>query len=75
VVTPDDVADGVIGAVRDGRFEVWVPASQRVSAKLSAVLPRRAREAIMRALGVHRIGGEVDAAARRGYHERVFGPR
>jgi len=32
VVTPDDVASAVIDAVSNDRFEVWVPASQAVSA-------------------------------------------
>jgi short-subunit dehydrogenase len=73
VVTPDDVADAVIGAVQNDRFEVWVPASQGISAKLGLLLPRRARERVLRGLGVHRIGGDVDAAARQAYHERMFG--
>lgn len=75
VVTPDDVAGAVIRAVREDRFEVWVPASQGISAKLGLLLPRRVREAVLRTLGVDRIGGAVDAAARRAYHERMFGPR
>jgi NAD(P)-dependent dehydrogenase (short-subunit alcohol dehydrogenase family) len=74
LVSPDDVAAAVLTAVREGRFEVWVPASQGVSAKFGALLPRRAREAAYRALGVVRIGGEADLAARRAYHERMFGP-
>src|SRR4051794_18747495 len=40
VVTPDDVAAAVVRAVREDRFEVWVPASQGVSAKLGLLLPR-----------------------------------
>jgi short-subunit dehydrogenase len=75
VVAPDDVAAAVIDAVRRDRFEVWVPASQGVSAKLGAVLPRCAREAVMRAIDVGRIGGDLDAQARRSYHERMFGRR
>ena len=73
VITPDDVASAVLDAVRRGRFEVWVPSSQAVTYKLSAVLPRRARERILRALGIGRIAGEMDASARRSYHERMFG--
>jgi NAD(P)-dependent dehydrogenase (short-subunit alcohol dehydrogenase family) len=73
VVSPDDVAAAVLAAVRDGRFEVWVPSSQGVSAKFSALLPRRAREAAFRALGVVRIGGDADLAVRRNYHQRMFG--
>ena len=54
-------------AVRRNRFEVWVPASQAVSARLGLLLPRRAREALLRALGVGRIAGKVDSEARQRY--------
>jgi short-subunit dehydrogenase len=73
VITPDEVATAVIDALRQRRFEVWVPRSQAASAKLAAILPRPAREALMRILGVTRIAGECDRAARTSYHQRAFG--
>jgi short-subunit dehydrogenase len=73
VVTPDQVATAVLDALRRPRFEVWVPRSQGVSAKLGQVLPRAAREAVLRAIGVTRIAGDTDAEARRDYHRRAFG--
>ncbi|TMM04232.1 MAG: SDR family oxidoreductase [Actinobacteria bacterium] len=73
VVSPDDVAEAVLDAVRRNKFEVWVPASQAVSVKLGNLLPRRARESLMRFLGLGRIAGEADPVARRDYHERMFG--
>jgi NAD(P)-dependent dehydrogenase (short-subunit alcohol dehydrogenase family) len=73
VVTPDDVASAVLSAIRRDRFEVWVPSSQAITSKLATVLPRRARESVLRAIGIGRIAGEVDANARRGYHDRTFG--
>ncbi len=73
VVTPDDVAAAVLDAVRRKRFEVWVPRSQAASAKLAALLPRAAREMLLRALGVTRIAGDADSNARRAYHRRAFG--
>jgi NAD(P)-dependent dehydrogenase (short-subunit alcohol dehydrogenase family) len=75
VVTPDEVASAVVGAVRRDRFEVWVPSSQAITFKLGSVLPRAAREAILRAAGLGRIAGEADQSVRRGYHERMFGRR
>ena len=72
-VTPDDVAAAVLDAVRRDRFEVWVPRSQAIAFKLGNVLPRAAREGILRATGLGRITGETDQHARRGYHERMFG--
>jgi NAD(P)-dependent dehydrogenase (short-subunit alcohol dehydrogenase family) len=73
VITSDDVAAAVIHAVRTGRFEVWVPRGQAVTAKLGDVLPRRAREVVLRRLGVDRIATETDRQARRAYHQRMFG--
>lgn len=73
VVTPDEVAAAVLDAIHRRRFEVWVPRSQGISARLGLALPRPVRDAILRALGVTRIAGAADAAARRDYHRRAFG--
>jgi short-subunit dehydrogenase len=73
VVTPDAVAAAVLDAVQHERFEVWVPRSQGAAAKLAAILPRSVREALMRVVGVQRIAGDTDQAARQGYHQRAFG--
>jgi NAD(P)-dependent dehydrogenase (short-subunit alcohol dehydrogenase family) len=72
-VSPDDVAAALVDAVRRGRFEVWVPRSQGVTAKLGAALPRPMRELVLRAIGVGRIAGDSDPDARRDYHRRAFG--
>jgi short-subunit dehydrogenase len=72
VIEPEDVAEAVIGAIRRNRFEVWVPSSQGVTAKFGAILPRRAREAVLRAVGVGKVAGDVDPEARRDYHRRAF---
>jgi NAD(P)-dependent dehydrogenase (short-subunit alcohol dehydrogenase family) len=71
-ISADDVAAAVMGALNSKRFEVWVPRSQAASAKLGAILPRAAREAIYRALGLTKIAGDTDASARRAYHDRAF---
>jgi short-subunit dehydrogenase len=71
-ITPEQVAAAVLDAVRTGRFEVWVPRSQGATAKLGLLLPRPAREAVLRAIGVGRIAGAGDPAARRDYHRRAF---
>ena len=73
LITADDVADAVVGAIRRPRFEVWVPRSQGVSAKLAAILPRAVRDVLYRALGVTRIAGDTDQERRREYHRRAFG--
>ena len=73
IITPEDVAAAVLDAITRQRFEVWVPRSQGVTAKLSAILPRRAREAALRLLGVTKIAGAYDPSARASYHQRAFG--
>ena len=75
VITAEDVAGAVLDALLRGRFEVWVPRSQGATAKLATILPRSAREALMRILGVTRVAGAYDPAARERYHERAFGRR
>lgn len=72
-ITADDVALAILDAVQHNRFEVWVPRSQGATAKLGSILPRRMREAIMRAIGVDKIAGDTDMEARREYHDRMFG--
>jgi short-subunit dehydrogenase len=72
-ITPEDVAEATLDAIRRKKFEVWVPRSQAASMKLGAILPRSARELIMRAMGVTRIAGDTNADARRDYHRRAFG--
>jgi NAD(P)-dependent dehydrogenase (short-subunit alcohol dehydrogenase family) len=73
LISADDVAEAVVDAVRHRRFEVWVPRSQGTSARLGLLLPRPARDVVLRVMGVTRIGGDVDPVARREYHERAFG--
>jgi NAD(P)-dependent dehydrogenase (short-subunit alcohol dehydrogenase family) len=75
LVTPDDVAQAVVDAVRQDKFEVWVPASQAIGVKLGNLLPRPLRERVMRVLGVGRIAGDADLTARHEYHERMFTDR
>ena len=73
VITPEDVADAVLDALRHRRFEVWVPRSQGTSARLGNLLPRPARDLVLRAVGVTQIAGGADPEARRDYHRRAFG--
>jgi short-subunit dehydrogenase len=71
-VTPEQVADAILDAVRRNRFEVWVPRSQAAGVKLGAILPRRAREAVLLAMGIARLAEETDTERRSDYHRRMF---
>jgi NAD(P)-dependent dehydrogenase (short-subunit alcohol dehydrogenase family) len=72
-VSPEEVADAILDAVRHNRFEVWVPRSQAAGVKLAAILPRRAREAVLLAMGIARLAEEGDSGQRSDYHRRMFG--
>jgi short-subunit dehydrogenase len=72
-VAPEAVADAILDAVRRNRFEVWVPRSQAAGVKLAAILPRRAREAVLLAMGIARLAEEADSGQRSDYHRRMFG--
>jgi NADP-dependent 3-hydroxy acid dehydrogenase YdfG len=70
-VTPEDVAAAVVATLRRPRFEVHVPAAAGRMHALSQMLPRRVREALMRAMRTDRVLTQIDHAARRAYEERV----
>jgi short-subunit dehydrogenase len=70
-VRPEDVAQGVVRALRTGRVDVFVPRIARIARVLPVVLPRRVLERIGRALGVDRVFASVDARARAAYLERL----
>lgn len=70
-VRPEDVAAAIVGVVRRPRPEVWVPRALGRQAHLSALLPRRAREAASRMLGADRFLLAHDHAARAAYEARA----
>jgi NAD(P)-dependent dehydrogenase (short-subunit alcohol dehydrogenase family) len=70
-VEPEDVAKEIVDALELGRVDVYVPRELRASVVLGTLLPRRAREALARFMGVTEVMTEVDPAARRAYEERI----
>ena len=69
--TVDDVADAVIDALKLGRFDVYVPKSIGPTWAAMNLLPRRAREAIGRAMGIDRALTRADRGARAAYEARA----
>jgi NAD(P)-dependent dehydrogenase (short-subunit alcohol dehydrogenase family) len=69
---PEEIATAIVDAVRNDRFEVFVPRRLGPISKLMTVLPRTPRELIVRALGLDRMLLEVDESARRAYNERIM---
>jgi NAD(P)-dependent dehydrogenase (short-subunit alcohol dehydrogenase family) len=70
-VEPEDVAAQIVDALELAKVDVYVPRELRASVILGTLLPRRAREAVGRFMGVTEIMTEVDPAARRAYEERI----
>lgn len=70
-VEPEDVAKEIVDALELGKVDVYVPRELRLSVVLGTLLPRRAREAVARFMGVTEVMTEVDPVARRAYEERI----
>ncbi|HEU4706715.1 MAG TPA: SDR family oxidoreductase [Solirubrobacterales bacterium] len=70
-VEAEDVADQIVDALETAKVDVYVPRQLRASVVLGMLLPRGAREAVGRFMGVTEIMTEVDPTARRAYEERI----
>ena len=73
VLEPDAVAHAIVGAIERPRFDVYVPRAYAGLFALSALLPRRARDAFLRAAGVGRNTAGTTAEERAAYEHRVAG--
>ena len=70
-VTPEEVAAEVVSAVRHGRYDVVVPRTAGRLLWLGSVLPRPAREAVIRALKADQVALTADRSARSAYEARA----
>ena len=68
---PEEVADGVLAALRNGTVDVWLPRRSKLINRLATSAPRPVMEAVARALRADRVLYAPDAAARRDYDERA----
>jgi short-subunit dehydrogenase len=68
-VEPEDVASETVEALETGRFDVFIPRSLQATLALGNLLPRRAREAVGRFMGVDKVMSDV--TDRRAYEERA----
>lgn len=74
-VEPEDVAREIVNALELRRFDVYVPRSLQASIVMGNLLPRRAREAVARFMGVDRVMIDADPSTRRAYEERAAASR
>jgi NAD(P)-dependent dehydrogenase (short-subunit alcohol dehydrogenase family) len=71
-VRPEDVADAIVSTLRKPRFDVFVPRSLGTMGKLTRLLPRRAGEALARALKADRLlASAAHSPARAQYEARA----
>jgi NAD(P)-dependent dehydrogenase (short-subunit alcohol dehydrogenase family) len=70
-VTPEEVADATVSALRRPRFDVYVPRSSGVLAQLGNALPQRPREALRRLLRTDDVAVKADFKARAAYEQRA----
>ena len=71
MLRPEEVAAGVLAALRDGTVDVWLPRHSKVINKLATAAPRPVMEAVAKALRADRVLFASDAEARRAYDERA----
>ena len=70
-VDAEDVAEAIVNALKFPHFDVFVPKSAGVIQRLASLMPRRAAEAVARALKADRVLTEIDAAQRHAYEDRA----
>jgi NAD(P)-dependent dehydrogenase (short-subunit alcohol dehydrogenase family) len=70
-ISPHEVADQVIHALKVPRFDVFIPRSTGPLVQITAALPRRAREAIGRALRTDHVATHADPQRRAAYESRA----
>jgi short-subunit dehydrogenase len=71
VLAPEDVAQAIVATVERPRFDVYVPRPYGTMATLARALPRRARDALLRAAGTERATADTTRADRAAYEARV----
>jgi NAD(P)-dependent dehydrogenase (short-subunit alcohol dehydrogenase family) len=70
-VGPEEVAGEVVSALKFPRFDVFIPRSNGALIQMTAILPRRVREALGRAIKADQALLGVDRAAREAYEARA----
>jgi len=70
IVEPSAVGEAIVGALRSGRAEVYVPAEVTLFARLLHLLPPRAADAFQHAMRLDRVMLDADRAAHDAYERR-----
>jgi NADP-dependent 3-hydroxy acid dehydrogenase YdfG len=70
-IEPEAVAEAIVAVLREPRFDVFVPRTIGPLVTLGNLLPRRAREALTRALRADSVLDLPDSPARAAYEQRA----
>jgi NAD(P)-dependent dehydrogenase (short-subunit alcohol dehydrogenase family) len=73
-VSPEQIADAVIEAVRTGRVDVYVPSHLGKLYRAGALMSRRMRDRLVRFSGSDHVLLDSDPAARAAYEQRIAAP-
>ena len=71
VSEPSDVADAIVDALKYPKFDVWVPKISNGIYRFMQLVPRRGREAIVRALKADQVLAGADMNVRAAYEDRA----
>lgn len=71
-VNPEDVAAEIVDALKTPRFDVYVPRSNGRVVRTAALLPRRASEALARAMKADKVLAQANDTARLDYEKRAL---
>lgn len=69
-LTPEQVAEAVLGVALRPRFEVWVPGRTGIVSRLAALFPQRAQDVFHRALMPNQL--RADSVTRSAYESSAF---
>ena len=68
---PQEVADAIVDALKYPKFDVWVPKFSNGIYRFMQLVPRRGREAIVRALKADQVLAGADMNVRAAYEDRA----
>jgi NADP-dependent 3-hydroxy acid dehydrogenase YdfG len=71
LIQPEDVANEIVSALKEARFDVFVPRSVAGITKVMNLLPRGGREGLSRALKADKVLSELDSGKRAAYELRA----
>jgi NAD(P)-dependent dehydrogenase (short-subunit alcohol dehydrogenase family) len=70
-ISPDQVAQAVVAAIRNPRPDVFVPRELAFTVRLARVLPTRARHRFLSSLDINRVTATTDPSERAEYMRRI----